>query len=72
MLVVRIVGSGEPSSRLYHPHWDEDLSEVLMKSGAIMMKNHETLQRPEEILLVFMYFLHTDIPNIAKCAFNNV
>ncbi|KAF8950604.1 hypothetical protein BGZ46_004425 [Entomortierella lignicola] len=51
--IIRIVGLGEPSSRLHLSHWvikNEDVSYALMKSRASMMKNHESLQRPEEIL----------------------
>ena len=57
--MIRTVGLGEPSSRLRHSHWtirSDDLSKALMESRNTMMKNHENLQRPDEILLVHMYF----------------
>ncbi|KAG0019071.1 hypothetical protein BGZ82_000266 [Podila clonocystis] len=67
--VIRIVGLGEPSSRLHHSHWtirDEDLSKSLMESRTIMMKNHETLQRPEEILQLNFIFTRDVILELTK------
>ncbi|KAF9169883.1 hypothetical protein BGX20_009724 [Mortierella sp. AD010] len=67
--VVRIVGLGEPSSRLHHPHWTikgDDLSKALMGSRMIMVKNHETLQRPEEILQLNFIFTRDVILGLAK------
>lgn len=69
--VIRTVGLDGPSSRLHRSHWTiRDLSKALMGSRTIMMKSYETLQRPEEILLVCMYFLCISILTISKCAFN--
>ncbi|KAG0007748.1 hypothetical protein BGZ80_004272, partial [Entomortierella chlamydospora] len=67
--VVRIVGLGEPSSRSHHPHWTikgDDLSKALMGSRMIMVKNHETLQRPEEILQLNFIFTRDVILGLAK------
>ncbi|KAG0294013.1 hypothetical protein BGZ97_005197 [Linnemannia gamsii] len=67
--LIRTVGSGEPSSRLHHPHWtirDEDLSKDLMGSRTITMKNHETLQRLEEILQLNFIFTWNVILELTK------
>ncbi|KAF9581132.1 hypothetical protein BGW38_001967 [Lunasporangiospora selenospora] len=67
--VVRIIGLGEPSSKLHLLHWtirDEDISRALMESRAIMMKNHETLQRPGEILQLNFIFTRDVILELTK------
>ncbi|KAG0371572.1 hypothetical protein BGX24_001486 [Mortierella sp. AD032] len=69
--VIRIVGLGEPSSRLYHAHWairNEDLSKALMESRMMLMKNHEALQRPEDIVLLNFIFTRDAILKLTKRA----
>ncbi|KAF9363020.1 hypothetical protein BGX34_005062 [Mortierella sp. NVP85] len=67
--IIRIVGLGEPSSRLHHSHWiikDEDISKVLMESRTTMIKNHETLQRPGEILQLNFIFTRDMILQLTR------
>ncbi|KAF9432553.1 hypothetical protein BGZ76_010640 [Entomortierella beljakovae] len=66
--IVRLVGPGQESSALKLAHWlyeKQDISKKLMSNRALLMKDHESLQRVHEILEAML-----DITEVEKLAQN--
>ncbi|KAF9095462.1 hypothetical protein BGX27_001282 [Mortierella sp. AM989] len=67
--IVRVVGLGQESSDLLHPHWligSEDISGSLMTIRKMIVKEHETLHKPSEILQLNFIFTREVILGATK------